>query len=128
MRWRPWEIEYLEAHAGEGAEAVASHLGRSVNSVQIQASRLRVSLRRSWECPRCGRVVHSQLNGATGWCLRCHATAARDKAAEANRRARAELRAEESAVAAIRRDRQRIYADTSRKRAKLRKLRKSCES
>lgn len=128
VRWRPWEIEYLEAHAGDGAEAVASHLGRSVNSVKVMASRLRLSLRRSWECPRCGRVVHSPLNGATGWCLKCHAAASRDKAAEANRRVRAELQAEESAIADIKRDRQRIYADTHRKREKLRKLRKSRES
>lgn len=128
VRWRPWEIEYLEAHAGDGAEAVASHLGRSVGSVKVMASRLRVSLRQSWRCPQCGRTVYSPLAGATGWCMRCNAAASRDKAAEANRRARAELRAEELAVADIKRDRQRLYSNTSAKRKKLRELRKSRES
>lgn len=59
--------------------------------------------------------------------MRCNAAASRDKAAEANRRARAELRAEESAVADIKRDRQRLYSSTSAKRKKLRELRKSRE-
>lgn len=127
MRWRPWEIEYLEAHSGDGAEAVASHLGRSVGSVKTMASRLRVSLRRSWSCPRCGRVVLSPLVKASGWCMRCHVGETRDRAAEANRRARMELQAEESAVAAVRRERQKYYTDTSRRRQRLRKLRSSRE-
>lgn len=122
-RWRQWEIAYLEAHAGEGAEAVASHLGRTVASVQVQASRLRVSLRRSWRCPRCGRVVYTPLSGASGWCMRCHVGVTRDRAALANRRARMELQAEEAAVAAVERERQKYYSDTSRRRKKARKLR-----
>ena len=128
VRWRPWEIEYLEAHAGDGAEAVASHLGRSVNSVKVMASRLRVSLRQSWRCPRCGRTVFKPLIQVSGWCMRCHVGESRDRAAEANRRARMELRAEEAAFASVKRERQKYYTDTYRRRQKLKKLRKSRES
>ncbi|MEC4294016.1 hypothetical protein [Adlercreutzia shanghongiae] len=128
MRWRPWEIAYLEAHAGDGAEAVASHLGRTVNSVQIQASRIGVSLRRVWECPRCGQKVYTPLSGVSGWCMRCHLAESRDTAAEANRRIREKIAAEEREIAAIKRERQRYYSDTTRKRQKLKKLRKSRES
>ncbi len=48
MNWTTDEIRYLEEHAGDGAVAVAEHLGRSVVSVQVQASRYGVSLARSW--------------------------------------------------------------------------------
>lgn len=117
----------MEAHAGDGAEAVASHLGRTVASVKAMASRMRVSMRPSWKCPRCGRVVHTPLSGVSGWCMRCHLAESRDTAAEANRRIREEIAAEERDIAAIKRERQRLYADTHRKRQKLDKLRKSRE-
>lgn len=70
-RWTSSEISYLHDHASDGAEEIARHLGRSVQSVQWQASQYGVSLRRSWICPRCGLKTFKALSPRTGWCSAC---------------------------------------------------------
>lgn len=70
-RWSTREIRYLSEHAGDGAEAIAEALDRSVDSVRAQASRCGISLRRRWQCPRCGRMTYQPLNRRTGWCQSC---------------------------------------------------------
>jgi len=48
-QWTSQELSLLRANAHLGAETVASMLGRSVTAVTMQASKHRVSLRRSGE-------------------------------------------------------------------------------
>lgn len=71
MKWTTREIKYLEDHAEDGAEAIAEALGRSVQSVKAQAKRFGLSLRRAWQCPKCGMHVHTPLSPKTGWCQSC---------------------------------------------------------
>lgn len=71
---RPWstrELKYLEEHAGKGAGAVAKALGRSVDSVEWQARRCGLSLRKRRQCPNCGRWTFRPLNRISGWCIEC---------------------------------------------------------
>lgn len=77
MRWTVKDIRYLEEHAQDGAEAVASSLGRSVESVRQQAKNYGISLRKRWLCPNCGREVFRPLNVKTGWCSVCTKAAKR---------------------------------------------------
>ena len=70
-QWSIRELRYLEEHAGEGAAAIAKALGRSRNSVEVQAHRCGLSLRRRTQCPRCGRWTFRPLNRANGWCVEC---------------------------------------------------------
>lgn len=69
--WTSGEVAYLEGHASDGAEAIADALDRTVASVQVQASRLGVSLRMSWVCPKCGLRTYRPLSDKTGWCRCC---------------------------------------------------------
>lgn len=71
MRWSSREIAYLEDHAHEGAETIALALGRSVTSVQWQASRYGISLKRRWQCPLCGTWSAKPPSKRTGWCPTC---------------------------------------------------------
>jgi hypothetical protein len=47
MEWSGTEVSYLRRNAERGARCIAEELGRSVASVERQAYRLRVSLRRA---------------------------------------------------------------------------------
>lgn len=123
MRWTKKDIEYLESHASDGAEAVAERLGRTVSSVQVMASRLGVSLRPSWLCPNCGRTTFKPLDGKTGWCRACVIDASHDVAAAKNRELRSQIREEEERIKRAERRRQAVYSDNTRKRRKLRRLR-----
>lgn len=71
MRWYTAEIKYLEEHANEGAEAIAKALKRSVRSVEHQASQYGISLRKTWQCPKCGQLTARPLSSKTGWCSNC---------------------------------------------------------
>lgn len=104
--WTSKEISYLEDHAGEGAEAIAKALGRSVVSVQHQASQYGLSLRLHQICPRCGRPTYRPLSKRTGWCVCC------TKERQAERHAEQVRELEEEARREIRanRERQRLYS------------------
>lgn len=87
-RWTRDELRHLEAHAGDGAEAIADDLGRSPSSVRSKAQELGISLARvRWSsdgdlCPRCGR--HRVEAGSPGYregiCSPCHYEILADKA------------------------------------------------
>lgn len=124
-RWRTWEITYLHDHCNDGAEAIAEHLGRTISSVQVMASRLCVSLRPSWYCPRCGHVTYMPLSTRTGWCRGCTVDEQRRHAQDENVRIRALVAAEEARVDKALKARQAVYSDTTRQRAKLCRLRES---
>lgn len=117
MRWTVREIRYLEAHASDGAAAIARELGRSIESVRHQAYRYGLSLRRSWLCPRCGQRTFNPLSGKTGWCAAC----TREAQAAAVAAEVAEMEAEKARLRAAGRERQRMYSRKSR----LKKMRKS---
>lgn len=127
LRWSKEEIAYLERHASDGAEAVASRLGRSVHAVEVMASRMGVSLRPSWQCPNCGRTTYRPLDQRTGWCKACTIEASHDVAAAKNREIRAMIREEEQRIQAAKRRRQAVYSENTRAKKKLRRLRESRE-
>lgn len=123
-RWKRWEIDYLHEHAGDGAEAIAKRLGRTKEAVEVQASRYRVTLRKTWHCPRCGRQVFKPLSTRTGWCDRCTLAESRDSAAIRNREMRKEVERQEQEIKRMTRERQKLYSDTHRlKRRKQRNAR-----
>lgn len=106
---KPWtskEIAYLEEHACDGAEAIAEELGRSVSSVEVQASRYGLSLRRRWMCPKCGAQTFSPLSKRTGWCRNCTKEKRAEELAEQVRDMEEEVRREDKAN----RERQRLYS------------------
>ena len=117
MKGTTREIKYLEDHAGDGARAIASHLGRSVQSVKAQAKRYGLSLRRAWQCPKCGRHVHAPLSPKTGWCRSCTLEHRNERIAEQVRELQEEVRREEN----VKRERQRLYSAKSRAKKKLKK-------
>lgn len=125
MRWKPEETDYLERHASDGADAVARKLGRSKHSVEVMASRMGLSLRKSWQCPNCGRTTYKPLDKRKGWCRACVIDASHDVAAARNREIRAQIREEEDRIARAKRRRQAVYSDNTRKSEKLRRLRES---
>lgn len=55
--WTDEETRWLSAHRGDGADALARALGRSVLAVKVKASRMGVSLARASGgiCPICGK-------------------------------------------------------------------------
>lgn len=120
--WNSSEIGYLEQHAGEGAQAVADALGRSVSSVTHQAHRWGISLRIRQVCPRCGHVTYSPLSPKTGWCAACNLEMHRDRAQERNAAIRREVEEEQRRIQRLKRDRQRLYADTCRQKKKLQSM------
>lgn len=125
MHWTSREIAYLEAHAHEGAQAIAEALGKTVSSVQLQAHRYGISLRKRWICPKCGEEVYTPLAKWTGWCRQCTTEESRDKALRKNEEVRRELKWQEARYETAKRDRQRLYEDTRRTREELKKLQKT---
>lgn len=123
--WNTSELAYLEQHAGEGAAAIAEALGRSVSSVTHQAQRWGVSLQPRQVCPKCGLATRLPLSSKTGWCRACTLELSRDRASRRNAEIRAEVKAEERRIQALERDRQRLYADTHRRKKELEALRES---
>lgn len=117
MNWTTNEIRYLEEHQGDGALAIAKALGRSVQSVKAQAKRYGLSLRRAWQCPKCGMRVHTPLSPKTGWCVICTRELRNERIAEEVRELQEEVRMEEK----INRERQRLYSAKHRARKKLKK-------
>lgn len=121
-RWKAAEEAYLVEHAGDGAQAIADALGRSVSSVQTHASRLGVSLVVRYHCPRCGRYTYKPLSKRSGWCRRCSIEESADKAALKNRQIRKEIAEEKAKIRKSERRRQAIYSDTDREKRILREL------
>jgi len=122
-RWRRYEEEYLERHAGDGSVAIAEHLGRTVSSVKSHASRMGISLCKRWHCPKCGRYTFKPLTEWSGWCRRCSIEASADTAAMKNREIRREVEREKAAIREEERRRQMLYSDTNRQKNELRRLR-----
>lgn len=120
MFWTVREIRYLEAHAGDGAEAIASRLNRSKRSVQSQAARYGISLRRYWLCLKCGRKTFKPLSSRTGWCATCTKALRREHMAEEVRELEEEVRREKDENRA----RQRLYSRKNRAKETLKKVRK----
>ena len=75
LPWTTRELAYLRRHRADGADAIASALGRSQKSVRRMAERAGVSLRvRPGElCPRCGlnRVREGTVAARRGVCVAC---------------------------------------------------------
>lgn len=117
MKWTTREIKYLEEHAEEGAAAIADALGRSTQSVKAQAKRFGLSLRRAWQCPKCGSRVHTPLSPRTGWCVVCTRELRNERIAEEVRELQEEVMREER----VNRERQRLYSAKHRARKKLKK-------
>jgi hypothetical protein len=125
-RWKPVEESYLQEHAGDGAQAIADALGRSIPAVKTHASRMGVSLVRRWLCPRCGHWSYREPTKWSGWCRRCSIEESADTAAVKNREIRREIAEERRRIDESEHRRQAIYADTNRKKKELRRLRESC--
>lgn len=119
-QWSTRELRYLEEHAGEGAGAVAKALGRSKQSVEVQASRYGISLRKSWLCPKCGMRTSRPLSGRTGWCSVCTKAQRRERMAEEVRELEEEARREEEENRA----RQCLYSRKSRAKKKLKGMKR----
>lgn len=117
MKWTSREIKYMEEHAADGADAIANALGRTRRSVEIQASKYCISLRRSWVCPKCGMRVSKPLSSRTGWCAACTKEKRRELLAEQVRDLEEEVRRNERED----RERQRLYSRKSRAKKKLKK-------
>lgn len=120
MRWTTREIKYLEEHAGDGAAAIAAKLGRSKASVEKQAGRYGLSLRKRWHCPKCGHSTSKPLSNKTGWCAVCTMQQRREGIAEEVRQMEEEVRREESE----KRARQRLYSRKNRAKKKLESMSK----
>lgn len=117
MKWTSREIKYLEEHAGDGAEAIAEALNRTKRSVEIQASKYGVSLRKTWVCPKCGMLVSKPLSRRTGWCAACTKERRREFLEKQVRELEEEARRNERED----RERQRLYSRKSRARKNLKK-------
>lgn len=115
MNWTTEEIRYLEEHQGEGAHSIAQALGRTVISVQVQASRYGISLTPRWRCPKCGATTRRPLNPVTGWCANCTKEARRGRIAEEVREIEEEVRREQREN----RERQALYSRKHRAKKKL---------
>lgn len=118
MRWTSGDVRYMEEHAEDGVESIARALGRSPSSVRTQASRLGISVRRFWKCPRCGMRSSKPLSRVTGWCRTCTLEARREVIAAQIRDMEDEARREEDAE----RERQRLYSKKNRVKKKCMQL------
>ncbi len=118
-RWTEEDIAYLDGHASDGAEAVALHLGRSVQAIKVMASRRGVSLARSWLCPNCGCRTFFPLVGKTGWCKACTVELGAKKASRVNYELRRQVAAERERIADAERRRQALYKDNEKQRKKI---------
>lgn len=121
--WKDWETAYITEHCTDGAQAIADRLGRSVSSVQVMASRMGLALRPRWLCPHCGHITYRPLSMKTGWCRCCTLDQQREVVAQQNLAMRREVAREQSRIKDKERERQALYSDTNRQRAKLRRLR-----
>lgn len=118
MEWTTKDIRYLEEHQSDGAAAIAEALGRTVISVQVQASRHGIPLTPRWQCPKCGATTRSPLNPATGWCANCTKEARRERLEKEVREMEEEvMRAERE-----NRARQALYSKKSRVKKKLKSM------
>lgn len=115
MNWTTDEIRYLEEHQGEGAMAIAEALGRSESSVEHQAHRYGISLRKRWHCPRCGAITFKPLSTVTGWCANCTKEQRSERIAEEVREMEEEVRRSEREN----RRRQALYSKKHRIKKKL---------
>lgn len=106
MTWTSSEVRYLEEHAGDGAEAIAKALGKSVKAVKNQAMRYGLSLRKRCLCPKCGRETFKPLSNRTGWCVSCTREQRAAEIAEQVRAMEEEVRREDKAN----KERQRLYS------------------
>lgn len=106
MTWTSSEVRYLEEHAGDGAEAIAKALGKSVKAVKNQAMRYGLSLRKRCLCPKCGRETFKPLSNRTGWCVSCTREQRASEIAEQVRAMEEEVRREDKAN----KERQRLYS------------------
>lgn len=106
MTWTSSEVRYLEEHAGDGAEAIAEALGKSVTAIEVQAHRYGLSLRKRWLCPKCGRETFKPLSSRTGWCVSCTREQRAAEIAEQVRAMEEEVRREDKAN----KERQRLYS------------------
>lgn len=113
----------MHDHASDGADAIAEALGRTKSSVQSQAKRYGLSLRRFYVCPKCQKATTKWLSPVTGWCPTCCIEVSTEKAAEKNRQIQDEIRREETRIESAKRKRQAIYSDNTRKKRRLRELR-----
>lgn len=112
--WTTGQIRYLDENCHEGAEFIAAQLGKSVSAVQVMASRRGVSLKKRYQCPKCGATVANPLNSTTGWCANCtkeeRAKRYADELAAEREEVERELRANK--------ERQRLYSQRYRARKK----------
>lgn len=122
-RWTETEEAYLRDHAGDGAQAVADALGRTVSGVKTHASRMGVSLYKRWHCPKCGRYTYKPLSKWSGWCRKCSIEESGDTAALKNKQIRKEVEEERGRIREAEQRRQAIYSDTDRQKKELRRLR-----
>lgn len=106
MTWTSSEVRYLEDHAGEGAEAIAKALGKTVYAVESQAKRYGLSLRKRWLCPKCGQLTFKPLSNRTGWCVSCTREQRAAVIAEQVRALEEEVRREDR----VNKERQRLYS------------------
>lgn len=106
MTWTSSEVRYLEEHAGDGAEAIAEALGKSVTAIEVQAHRYGLSLRKRWLCPKCGGETFKPLSSRTGWCVSCTREQRAAEIAEQVRAMEEEVRREDKAN----KERQRLYS------------------
>lgn len=124
-RWMEHEEAYLRQHAGDGAQAIADALGRTVPSVKTHASRMGVSLYKRWHCPKCGHYTFTPLSKWSGWCRKCSIDESADTAALKNKQIRREVAEERRRIREAEQRRQAIYSDTDRQKRELRRLRET---
>ena len=122
-RWMDHEEAYLQNHAGDGAQAIADALGRTVPSVKTHASRMGISLYKRWHCPNCGHYTYTPLSKWSGWCRKCSIDESADTAALKNKQIRKEVAEERRRIREAEQRRQAIYSDTDRQKKELRRLR-----
>ena len=113
----------MEVHAHNGAKAIAIALGRSVRSVECQASKFGISLKRRWYCPRCNCFTFTPLSIRTGWCRVCTVEHSKERTAIRNREARQQLEKERRRLESLEKERQALYSDTERRRKEINRLR-----
>lgn len=121
MYWTTDEIRYMDEHSWDGVEAIAEHLGRTRDSVAMQAHRYGISLAMRWRCPRCGSVSRRPLNPSTGWCANCTKEARRERISEEVRELEEEARRSERED----RERQRLYSRKHRAKKKLEEMKET---
>ena len=119
--WTTLQNEILRAYGFEGAAGVRKRLAtecgviRSIRAIEMQASRIHVSLRVRGCCPECG-VIGVHLNRQTGLCSRCTEKQHVEEAAAFNAILKSELKRMENdpMVAQYKREYVRLRRENSR--------------